>query len=163
MLSAMRTDVVDDLLTDLLDAAVASLTDPPDRQGKEHGAFAHDCEMLVVHVEGVTFDSLGQPSGAYVRVATIPSVQLVVTLLRCWPTPEHGKTEPSMAAITAAAAGLAQDGAALTHGISSRWADGTLFPTAAVDADDVTLAPGLAPVGPEGALAGWTFSLSVNV
>lgn len=159
----MNPSIVSDLLDDLLAAAVDAVTDPPSLQGVRHGVFAHDCEMLVVHCSGITFDALGDPSGNVLRTAVIPAVELTVTLVRCWPVPEEGKTSPPAATITTAARGLATDGAELVGGLAAAWADGTLFPTADVNADDVTLIPGLSPVDPEGGLAGWRFALSVLV
>lgn len=159
----MEANLVSELLNDLLAAAVDAVTAPPELQGVRHGEFAHDCEMLVVHCPRVTFDALGPPVGNVLRTAVIPAVDLTVTLLRCWPSAEAGSVAPPAAEITAAAKTLADDGAELIGGLAAKWADGSLFPTAGLNADDVTLVPGLEPVGPEGKLAGWTFTLSVLV
>lgn len=152
--------VIADLLSDLLSTAVGLLTTPPERQLVVHGDdFAHDCEMLAVHVSSIGFGTIAPPNGGRSCIV-VPSVTLVVTLLRCWPTITTDGA-PTAEAITTAAVALADDGSALALGFAN--CDG-LFPSVdQVSCDDVSFVPGLDPIAPEGGLAGWTFTLDVTL
>lgn len=155
----MRADLIRDLLTDLRDAAVAVLTDPPERQYVGHGNFAHDCPLIatrVVSLRTETVDAgLGQPS-----CAVIPVIQLELTVMRCYPAVD-GATIPDAAELTAASLTLADDAVAISGGLLERWEAGTLFPTVGDHCDRVSIG-NLDPVGPGGAIAGWRISIDVR-
>lgn len=169
----MRPDLLADLATDLLAAAVESLTpdpddaqdpraDPPARRLIAHnpGTFAWDCELVAVSLTGLVLET-PRPAGVGSRCSVIPAAALVVTLLRCYPTVQGDLGIPDAEAITAASEQLAIDGAALAGGLMAMWAAGTLFPLAAIGCGKVTLGP-LDPIGPSGGLAGWRFTVTVR-
>lgn len=154
----MKATLVRDLLGDLLTAAAAVVTAPPERQYVAHGNFAHDCELLAVRLVNVVAESDDQGAGAP-ACAVIPVLRLEVTLLRCYPKVDENL--PTAAELTAASATLADDAVALTGGLLARWSAGTLFPTAGIHCDRVEIGE-LTPVGPSGGIAGWRTTFDVR-
>lgn len=155
---AISTTRLRTALDDLLKAATATLTDPPDRRYVAHGQPAIDCEQLVVHCAGVRSVTLEQPGDIpsprpqpRVRVAT-----LVATLSR----PVCATPQPTAAQLGQDGRALAVDGWSLVAGLiealsaGSVWTGGSPLPRAG----NVVLAE--APE-PDGGFAGWVISLDV--
>lgn len=158
-----------DLLDDLLDTAVASLTPsgdpyvddprtaPPATQIVAHGTWAWDCEAVVVHLVRLSLDSA--PAGA---CSFLPTATVAATILRCYPKAgDEGEPVPDPATIDDAARVLAIDAAALAGGIGEAWADGSLF--SQVPCGRVFIVPGVEPLGPGGGFAGWRVTIDVRL
>lgn len=155
----MDATLIRKLLTDLLTASVAALTDPPDRQFVAHGDHAHDCEMVATRLLTIRTESIEGARGMR-GGPVIPIVSLRVLVLRCYPTVD-GDGTPAADALTAASLTLADDAVDLSGGLLDRWEAGTLFPTAGIHADRVEV--GLVePVAPEGGLAGLRIDVDVR-
>lgn len=160
------------LATDLLNAAASALTPdggdpddprtaPPDRQYVAHGLnFAWDCELLASSLVRVTLE---RQAGR--GCAVIPVVSLAVTLLRCYPKAgDLGDEIPAASEIDQAAQVLAIDATALAGGLNDAWGSGDLFPSVpSIGCAQVTLFPGVEPLGPAGGLAGWRVTLDVRL
>lgn len=155
----MKATLVRDLLTDLLDAAVSVLTDPPARQYVGHGDFAHDCELLAVRLQSIRTEAPDQMAGGQ-GCALIPVITLQLTLLRCYPAVD-GDGIPDADELTAASLVLTDDSVGLSGGLLAMWEENTLFPTAGFHCDKVTVGV-LDPVGPAGGTAGWRISFEVR-
>jgi hypothetical protein len=155
----VRADLIRDLLTDLRDAAVASLTDPPDRQYVGHGNFAHDCELVATRVVGLRTETADAGTGQR-SCAVIPVITLELTVMRCYPTVD-GEGIPDAAELTTASLTLADDAVAITGGLLDRWEASTLFSSVGDHCDRVVIG-NLDPVGPGGAIAGWRVTIEVR-
>lgn len=155
----MDATLIRKLLDDLLDAAVAALTDPPDRQFVAHGAHAHDCEMVASRLVALRTDTVEGARGM-AGGPVIPVVTLRVLLLRCYPAVDSDGL-PDAAELTTASQTLADDAVDLSGGLLARWEAGTLFPTAGIHADRVEIGL-LEPVGPSGGYAGLSVDVEVR-
>lgn len=155
----MKATLIRDLLTDLLDAAVAVLDSPPDRQFVAFGGFAHDCELVAVQAMSVRTESSELGAG-FAACAVVPVIPLRLTVVRCYPSLDSDGI-PAATALTDASLGLADDAVAITGGLLDKWSDGTLFPTVGVDCDRVEIGT-MDPVGPSGGYAGWRITFDVR-
>lgn len=155
----MKATLIRDLLTDLLAAAVDVVTDPPERRYVAHGeTFAHDCELLASSLVSVRAEQ-PEPALGAAGCTLIPVVTMRLTILRCYPKLEP--EIPAAAEIQAAAVVLADDAVALSGGILDKWSAGTLFPTAGIHCDRVSISD-LLPISPSGGLAGWRIGFDVR-
>lgn len=159
----MDLDLAATLESDLLAASIDALTpldgsDPrvgaPSLTFVGHTTPAADCDLLSVHSNGWTFET-GE------SCLVIPTLELVVTLWRCWPSVDGNGNPPSGPVITAAALDLAVDGQALVRELGRARLNGTLFPTANMGCTNVSFVD-VTPLAPAGGLAGWTVTILVS-
>lgn len=174
----MPTDFhLSDAAADMLDAAVAALTATesgdrddllPARQLIAPGAeWAHDCEMLVVHVANLAANPDLQAPTAPGRPTcpVVPEAVIVATVLyECVPTSDQSGDPPAPDLITAAADRVLDGGMTLWRGIARARREGTLFPSLEASCADVQFSEGGAtPIGPEAGLAGWEIGVVVTL
>ena len=156
----MNAATIQTLLDDLLDSAVAELTAPPTRRFVAHGAWAFDCECVATHVADW---SLG-PADQRAVFPVVNEIVLAVTVLRCYPAATGDEPIPDASDLTTATNELAVDLAELTEGLSTRWANDTLFPSLSPDSMVGSQVGwlGARPIGPSGKFAGWEVRVSVR-
>lgn len=145
------------LLDDLLDSAVAELSNPPSRQFIAHGDWAKDCECVAVEVTDASVSNI-DPA----QCAGVDSLSLAVTVVRCYIATTTNAPVPAASGIGADAYTHAFDLGELVGGLGDRWAAGTLFPSVAgIGCGQVQFLGAIAG-GPEGGYAWWTVNLSVE-
>lgn len=96
------------------------------------------------------------------RCLLIPDLIVTLDVARCWPTPDDGgAVDP--AAEEKAALQIARDAEILWYGLGALRQSGELFPSfQGLDCDAVPLGQ-MIPVGPLGALAGFSWRIDVHL
>lgn len=166
----MTPDLIAALCEDLLASTVqcydaAGAPPVPERQTVVHGIFPPaDMEQVTVACTQLGPQSIDPRT---VECVVVPVATFEVRVWRHWTPRIHGETPdsvhlPSAEQITDAALILARDAATL-WGLVRLGLQGELFPNVpAITCSMVTPGP-LTPLDPSGGLAGWRYSLTVQL
>lgn len=144
-----------ELCTDLLDAVVDIVDDPPDRRYIAAGPPVLDCEQITVHASGVT--AVHPPGAGRAPCAVIPAATLTAVLVRCTTT----APTPPADVLDSEGTRTLTDAAAMWTGLTDRWHNGLLFD--GVDCSHVDWRPGVTITAPSGGLVAVTATFTVTL
>lgn len=165
------TTALGDILTACTDAFAQDGTNPaPGLMFVTHGQpITYGVDQLAIWTPGLrTTKPFPLTRLSAIRTSVIPALDITIELWRaCWPLPavsSASKQLPNATAISTATAFLDNDAATLYGHIADLATHGHLFPSLPTigKADDVQLQT-LAPLAPQGALAGWRWPISVKL
>jgi len=150
------SELADELLDAVIDAATAHGIALPDRQVIADGAVAWDCPLVAVALPTITRGTVGADVSTRNRPSDTYVAEYRLWVLRWVPTPNDDGSPPSAAKVTAAGKALMDDGFLLTVGVRPYLAE--------IGKACASLAAGPATAqGPEGGLAGWSATIRVGV